>query len=110
MKYSHKFQRGIKHPRRSKGEGYFLYGIRSCSDDDSWGACMAAFFGLADYMHHKGFTIPREWQFSPGLSVDRDNYQFQECKRLRLSANQCQRLGRILERWCSILKARGKEY
>ena len=110
MKYSHKFQRMITHPRRSKGEGYFLYGIRSCSDDDSWGACMMAFFGLADYMHHKGFTIPDSWRFSPGLSVDTDNYQFCECKRLRLSANQCQRLGRILYRWTEILKARGKDY
>ena len=110
MKYSHKLNRVIVHPRRSRGEGHFLYSIRSCSDGDSWGACMHAFFGLADYMHHKGYAIPREWEFSPGLSVDRDNEQFRECKRLRLSALQCQRLGRILERWRSILKARGQDY
>ena len=110
MKYSHKFQRVITHPRRSKGEGYFLYSTRSCYAGDSWGACMAAFFGLADYMHHKRYPIPREWQFSPGLSVDRDNEQFCECKRLRLSALQCQRLGRILYRWMEILKARGQDY
>lgn len=111
MKYSYKFNRVITHPRRSKGEGYFLYSVRLCSDGDAWGTCMMAFFGLADYMHHKGFTIPREWQFSPSpFGPDTDNEQFRECKRLRLSALQCQRLGRILERWCSILKARGQDY
>lgn len=111
MKYSHKFNRVIKHPRRSKGEGYFLYSVRSCFDGDSWGACMLAFFGLADYMHHKGYSIPREWQFRPAMGgPDTDNYQFCECKRLRLSALQCRRLGRILYRWMEILKARGKDY
>lgn len=110
MKYSHTQNRVIKHPRRSKGEGPFLYSVRSCYDGDPWGTCMMAFFGLADYMHTKGYSIPDRWRFSPGLSVDTENEQFRECKRLRLSALQCARLGRILERWHSILKARGKDY
>jgi hypothetical protein len=110
MKYSHKFRRIIARPGRSQGESKLLFAIRLSSDGDSWGNCMLAFFGLADYMHHKGFTLPDSWRYRPGLSVDRDNYIFQECRRLRLSAQQCARIGRILSRWSDILKARGKDY
>lgn len=110
MKYSHKFKRVISHPRRSLGESRLLYAIRLSSDGDAWGNCMLSFFGIADYMHHKGYAIPAAWRFSPGLSVDGDNHIFQECKRLRLSAQQCVRVGRILSRWSGILIARGKNY
>jgi len=74
---------------------------------------MEAFFGLANYMFDKGYALPHEWLYVPGALSNPDRsemYIYKECKRLRLSANQCQRLGRILERWCNILKARGKDY
>ena len=110
MKYSHKFQRVIYKHSRSMGENKLLFAIRLSSDGDSWGNCMMAFFGLADYMNRKGYAIPTAWRFSPGLSVDGDNYIFQECKRLRLSAQQCARIGRILSRWSDILKECRKGY
>lgn len=110
MKYSHKFGRIIARPRRSEGESRLLFFIRLSHDGDAWGTCMLAFFGLADYMHSKGYPIPDSWQYRPGLSMDPDDYIYNECRRLRLSATQCLRLGRILERWHSILKARGKDY
>lgn len=79
---------------------------------DAWGSVMCMFFPVAIEMDIRGLTIPHEWGYRAGCGGpthddDNDFYTsiIQDAENATL-----EQAGRILNRYCDILKAHKKDY
>lgn len=96
--------------------------IRDQRSGDVWGDTMAPLFSIAEVIYCLGFDVPTELQFRPSpmlslahIEANRDEY---DCATQLLGlvddnlvgAGELQEAARILNRYCDILKAQGRDY
>lgn len=77
---------------------------------DPWGTAMSAWFDVASHLFEKG-NCPREWQYKPGMGgnhIEEDSYYYEFLQ--VLDAEQLESIGKLLYRYCEILKLNGKDY
>ena len=83
-------------------------------DGDDWGWSMSCLFAIADVLYDEGL-VPDEWHFrqSP-FGPNAESWEYQrildlvDCKYATL--DDVLEFGNILNRYCDILRAQGRDY
>lgn len=89
--------------------------VRLSNDGDSWGTCFRWLFALAYKLEFDGPGAPGDWGFEPGALTTsenwRDDFDPFELETLDEATDEAlERLGEVLWRWRSKLKAADLAY
>lgn len=82
-----------------------------------WGDALIAAFTVCEAMHVAGLPIPAEWEFSPSpLLAVGDWVHYRENNESQLADDAAENLdallyaGRVLIKYCAVLRAAGLDY
>ena len=85
--------------------------FREFFSGDDWSDAMSCFFAVADEMYVRDLDIPSQWGYGPGMSSDpRDKSAFQWEVALTAKDDDLLKAGRVLSRYCDLLKRYEKDY